>query len=113
MVVEIQRHALPVAVENVGVNGYVSEHGNRQPNVTNLQEFARVRFGKSFFGGREGCSFGSQQKVNEKKIKIKVCREILNNEKLIKIKLQKESRLMKVGGNQPSTEKIRRFAFDD
>jgi hypothetical protein len=36
VVVEILRRVLPAAVENVGVNGYESEHGIHQPNVTNL-----------------------------------------------------------------------------
>lgn len=39
MVVEIQRRVLPAAVENVGVNGYVSEHGIHQPNVTNYIQY--------------------------------------------------------------------------
>lgn len=88
MVVEIQRRALPVAVENVGVNGYVSEHGNRQPNVTNIQEFARVRFGKSFGVGRVAVSVRNK-KSTEKKIKIKVCREIFKHREAYKNKIAK------------------------
>lgn len=53
MEVEILRRALPVAVENVGVNGYVNEHGIHQPNVTNLHNLKRD------FLGQEVCSFGS------------------------------------------------------
>lgn len=39
MEVEILRRVLPAAVENVGVNGYVSDYGIHQPNVTNLRKF--------------------------------------------------------------------------
>ena len=63
MVVETLLHVPPAAVENVGVNGYVSEHGIHQPNVTNLQiSFFTVKR-RIFQGGQ----FRFKQKKNMKK----------------------------------------------
>lgn len=65
MVVEIQRRELPAAVENVGVNGYVSEHGIHQPNVTNLHTIGFYITGKIFLRGNKKLgSFGSKQEKN-------------------------------------------------
>lgn len=67
MVVEIQRRVLPAAVENVGVNGYVSEHGIHQPNVTNLHTIFYIKREDFVFLGGRGKklgSFGSKQKKN-------------------------------------------------
>lgn len=83
MAVEIQQRVPPVAVENVGVNGYVSEHGNHQPYVTNLQEVARVRIGKSFGVRRFAVSVRNKNSI-EKKNKKKIFVRFRNIEKLIK-----------------------------
>lgn len=66
VVVEMLRRVPPAAVENVGVNGYVSEHGIHQPNVTNLQ-IIFYSIEKNFF--REG-SFGSNRKKYGKNKKL-------------------------------------------
>lgn len=87
MVVGIQRRVLPVAVENVGVNGYVSEHGNHQPNVTNLQEFARS-FWKEFGVRKFAVSVRNKNSMEKNKNK-SFSSDFLIIEKLIKIGLQR------------------------
>lgn len=63
------RRVLPAAVENVGVNGYVSEHGIHQPNVTNLHTIFTIK-GRFFFDFvQEGGQFRFKQKKNMEKIK--------------------------------------------
>lgn len=72
MVVEILRRVLPAAVENVGVNGYVSEHGIHQPNVTILHTclvFTDKEVFIFFERGQEVGSFGSNRKKHMEKIK--------------------------------------------
>lgn len=81
VVVEMLLHVLPAAVENVGVNGYVSEHGiDHEPNVTNLQISFFYSKEKNFF--REG-SFGSNRKKIWKKLKSyeTIFRQIIKNNK--------------------------------
>jgi hypothetical protein len=52
VVVEMLLRVPPAAVENVGVNGYVSEHGIHQPNVTNLQKGIFTVKRRFFQGGQ-------------------------------------------------------------
>ena len=88
MEVEILRRVLPAAVENVGVNGYVSDYGIHQPNVTNLRKFffyIKKILGKILERARARvCSFGSNSKKNIewKKNKKKISVRFLIIEKL-------------------------------
>lgn len=94
VVVEIQRRVLPAAVENVGVNGYVSEHGIHQPNVTNYIQYLyfftlkeKIFLVFFFFWGQQEVSgsFGSKKKRKRKTINGK-------NKKVVKVVYQNQNK---------------------